>query len=206
MSFYSIKNYDDFISVDNKFYGGDEYWIDEYLKDTAFISDFSSGSIALTNCLIYELNKHSDDLGTLGRNEIVMEEYLNFLRNFIQSYVYRSTGFINIKNMNRYIMTFSRKRGLEINTEVYYPGYFYGECKEFIKNALLNDHPIMMQSYDVGIDLLNYSWITITGLEGDDIFFSKNGKLQKCNLNKWFNNNSNYKGLIYFNISGQTGR
>lgn len=194
-----LNQFDDFIKVDDEYYGGSEWWLDSSL---GFKPEFSSGSIALTNCLIYELNKH-DELGTLGRNELEMEEYLNFVRNFVQSSAYRSTGFTSVKNMDRYIKTFGRNRRLNVETWLYYPDFFFGELLDFINSALSGDHPILMYSQYIGVEELNYRWVVITGLNGSEAYISSAGMKTSIDLRQWYDGDSKFKGLIYFDLAAR---
>ncbi|HHX60120.1 MAG TPA: hypothetical protein GX707_05200 [Epulopiscium sp.] len=50
-----LKNYKDFIKVNNKYYGGDQRWLWEENKISKFRSDRSCGVIAACNTLSYIL-------------------------------------------------------------------------------------------------------------------------------------------------------
>ena len=73
----------------------------------------------------------------------------------------------------------------------------------FIKNALINDYPLMMLTWNTKINHLKNHWVTITGYYKDEngnnyIKTSNWGRQETFNLDRWLDGKSIYKGLILF--------
>ena len=142
---YKIKGIDTFINIEDTYYGGSQNIIDETSSLGGFSKSESSGFFSLTDILIYELNKYSNSLGTIGKNNLTLEEYSNLLRNYIDSQAYRFLGFISVNAIKKFIERFSVIRRIKLQTYVNRNLVSLAIFKKFIIDALLKDHPIILQ-------------------------------------------------------------
>jgi phosphoglucomutase len=196
---YKIKGIDTFINIEDTYYGGSQNIIDETSSLGGFSKSESSGFFSLTDILIYELNKYSNSLGTIGKNNLTLEEYSNLLRNYIDSQAYRFLGFISVNAIEKFIERFSVIRRIKLQTYVNRNLVSLAIFKKFIIDALLKDHPIILQiGKNRNKDYPKYS--IIVGIEDESLILSMNGEKRVLNINNIFDYNDIELGLLYMEV------
>lgn len=198
-----INDWNNFIKIqneDNIYFGGskDVLYLNPELVD--FNSTEPSGFFALTDLLIYELNKYSDSLGTTDKSDFDIEEYSNFLRNYINSKPYRLMGFVSINSMANYLVRWSKKRRLDLN--IYLERNFASESlfTDYIIEGLNDNHPIILQLGKRKEK--NYpKYSVILGFEGNRLLLAMDGKKRSISISDIFNYQDVEIGLLYININ-----
>lgn len=190
---------DNFINIDNKYYGGAKNLIRDSEKLFSFNLKVSSGIISLADLLIYEFSKYSDTLGTVGNLNLELEIYENLLRNYIDRDAYRKNGFISVDGMKRYILDFSRRRKIDIKTNVYRDFTSKTLFIDIIKKGLENNHPLILQSGYKRLSNID-QYVIITGITDDSFYISNNGKRQEYKISDLFNFSDPQLSLFYIEI------
>lgn len=199
MSKYSIKDMDNFIKIDDRYYGGNLYIIESIDSLSGFSKSESSGFFSLVDILIYELNKFSKSLGTLGKWNLTTEEYSNLLRNYIDSQAFRLLGFISINSIENYISRFSINRRIQIKTYLTRNLVSMELFKQFIKKALLDDHPLIVQmGRRKNKDYPKYA--VIVGLDDDYLILSMRGEKIKIKTSEIFQYDDVEMGLLFLEV------
>lgn len=199
MESYKIEGIEKFIQIDDKYYGGNI----EVLERNKELSDFSksqtSGFFSLTDVLIYEFNKYSKTMGTFGKLELTLEEYGNFLRNYINSQAFRFLGFVSINSIENYIKRFGKKRRLEIKTNLKRDFISLSLFEKFINKGLEQNHPVILQMGKREKDFPKYS--VILGIDDENLTLSMRGKKEEIKVSEIFKYDDVELGLLYMEIS-----
>ena len=199
MSNYKIKGIDKFIKIDDTYYGGNQMIFDKTTNLGGFSKSESSGFFSLTDTLIYELNKYSNSLGTIGKYDFTLEEYRNFLRNYVDSPAYRLLGFISVNAIDKFIYRFSNNRKIDIKTHFNRNLISISIFKRFIIRALFADHPIILQM-GKRRDKNYPKYSVIVGLENDSLILSMDGEKKILNISEVFDYNDIEMGLLYMEV------
>lgn len=197
-----INGFEEFIKIEDEigsFYGGGSELIDLNPELVEFSSNDPSGFFTLTDLLIYELNKYSDELGTIDKYVFDIEEYSNFLRNYIDSKPYRLMGFVSINSMANYIVRFSKKRRLDLNVFIERNFPSQSLFVEFIEEGLDKDHPIILQM-GKRKDKLFPKYSLILGITDNKLLLSMDGKKRQISISDIFDFQDIEIGLLYINI------
>lgn len=190
---------DNFINIDNKYYGGAKDLIRNSDKLFSFNPKVLSGIISIADLLIYEFSKFSDTLGTIGNLNLELEIYENLLRNYIDRDAYRKNGFISVDGMRRYILDFSRRRKIDIKTNVYRDFTSKTLFIDIIKKGLENNHPLILQSGYKRLSNID-QYVIITGITDDSFYISNNGKREEYKISDLFNFSDPQLSLFYIEI------
>lgn len=196
-----IKNLD-FINIEDIYFGGTSSLISENEELKDFKSLDPSGFFALNDILIYELRKYKDSLGTYPKDKLSLDEYIKLLRNHIMSKAYRFIGFINVDSMSRYIKKFSKERRIDI--ESYFLRDFASKqiFLNFLKEALSNDHPVILQRKRLNnSNLCKYS--LVIGIHENKLLIVTDGKKKLISFNEAFDLTDVEMGLLYINIKNK---
>lgn len=190
---------ENFICIDKIYYGGHPY----ILEGGPDLDDFTrlsySGFFSLVDVMLYEMNKFSSSMGTLGRNDLTLDEYSKFLRNYINSKAYRLVGFVSINSMEGYIKRFSKSRRLDINTHLKRNFISLSLFKNFIAQALEEGHPLILQM-GKRIDKIFPKYSVIVGMEDDFLIVSMRGSKEKLSFSEVFDYRDFEMGLLYWEI------
>lgn len=188
-----------FINIEDKYYGGSL----EILVNNEDLRDFSvtesSGYFSVNDILLYELRKFSDTLGTFPKKLLSIEEYINLLRNHIDSKAYRFMGFISIVAMKNFFKRFSDKRKIKIETYIIRDIISKSLFINFIKEGLKNDHPIILQLRKRNPNKFP-KFSVITGINENALTFSMDGVLREIKIEDVFDYQDLELGLLYINI------
>lgn len=199
MSNYKIKGIDKFIYIEDTYYGGNQMIFDKISNLGGFSKSESSGFFSLTDMLIYELNKYSNSLGTIGKYDFTLEEYSNFLRNYVDSPAYRLLGFISVNAIDKFIYRFSNNRKFDVKTHFNRNLVSLSIFKRFVISALSEDHPIILQmGKRPNKNYPKYS--VIVGLENDSLILSMDGEKKILNISEIFDHNDIEMGLLYMEV------
>ncbi len=190
---------DNYINVDYKYYGGAKDLIRNSDKLFSFNPKVLSGIISIADLLIYEFSKFSDTLGTIGNLNLELEIYENLLRNYIDRDAYRKNGFISVDGMRRYILDFSRRRKIDIKTNVYRDFTSKTLFIDIIKKGLENNHPLILQSGYKRLSNID-QYVIITGITDDSFYISNNGKREEYKISDLFNFSDPQLSLFYIEI------
>ena len=195
-----LKDFENFVKIDNLYYGGDQTWLFSENHIPKFWADRSCGLIAVTNTLCYLFRDQYPSLTKQSYTAFAMDLYP-----FIKPKVYGiPTVGIIVKALNKYVVSINRKltpvpliKPTNITTVITY-----------IKNALQQDYPIMMLTLNTKTRSLKYHWVTITGYYktslGENFIVTSNwGNQVVYNLDQWVGERSFYKGLLWFKLKGQ---
>lgn len=197
-----LKDYKNFVKVDNIHYGGYQAWLSSEGFVSKFWSDRSCGVIAACNTLFYMARNNPHNKNS-NPSIITKENFLDmalYLYNFIKPQIYGiPTVCLMIKGLKKYAnsMNFDITPFLLVN-----PTSKSGTV-EYIKHGLKRNFPIMMVTWNTKVKNLAYHWVTITGYyctkSGEHYIITSNwGKEEVFSLDQWFDNKSLYKGLMYF--------
>ena len=203
-----LKNYKEFVKIDNTYYGGHQKWFFSEKYTSKFLSKRFCGVVAVSNVFHYmsrynkEIKMNQDNINISKDNFL---QYSMLIYKFVSPRLY---GIPTVSMMKKGLKKFAKSININIETfELINPSNIF-ETVEFIKKAMDNNSPIMMVTLNSKIENLEYHWVTITGCykttsEENFIITSNWGKKEIFNLDNWLEDRSIYKGLLYFSIPGK---
>lgn len=188
-----LKNYREFVNIDNDNYGGKQKWLYEEGKLTKYQADRSCGLIAAVNTMIY----------MYGKNKLMeKEDYINHvlsLHKYLKPRIYGlPTVSVMVKGLNKYA------ENINLNLAHFILENPSSKLRtiEYIKEGLEKNSPIMMLTWNSNIKNLRFHWVTITGYFltelGESYIVTSNwGRKEIFSLDKWFDEKVFYKALLY---------
>lgn len=195
-----LKREKTFVNIEGH-YGAYQNWIftENYRKK--FWADRSCGLVAAGNIAYYLKKNHYKNLYPYKDLDIKnFTLFLNDISKYIKPRIY---GVPTLYYMKRGFLNFSRSKGIILKAETVSMRSSNDSIISFIKEVLKKDYPIMMLTWNTRQPHLKYHWVTITGYfkdskGGNFILTSNWGKREVFNLDRWLDEKSFYKGLIYF--------
>lgn len=193
-----LENYNEFVKIDNVYYGGNQTWLSLENHISIFQSDRSCGVIAATNTFLYMIRD----------NKSINISKKSFLEQALDIYKYitpRFYGIPTISTMARGLKGYYRSINLEIKTSQLINPSKTLETIQFIKKALANNSPILMITWNTKIPNLKNHWVTITGYYrttlGEHFVVTSNwGRKEVFSLDNWIKDKSLYKGMLYYSV------
>ena len=135
----------------------------------------------------------------------------NFLAYSMEIYKFIKPKFYGIPTvsvMKKGLKRFAKSINLEFKSyELINPSNAF-QTVQFIKRAMTKNKPVMMITWNTNTKNLKNHWVTITGyykdLSGENFVVTSNwGRKEVFSIDKWLEDRSVYKGLLYFNISSK---
>lgn len=191
---------EEFVCIDEIYYGGSEEIL--YLEDSLcdFSKHFSTGSFALTDILIYELNKYEKIIGTMGKYLLTREEYANTLRNYVDSMAYRQFGFLSVNAIASYLERFSNKRRIKFDINLRRDFFSEKQFLDFIVRGLENDHPIILQVGKKNQNDKVENFTVVTGLEKENLILSSKGSKIEVPISDVFKFGDRELGALFIQV------
>lgn len=196
----NIINYKEFINIEGH-YGGYQNWLYSEKLRKKFWADRSCGIVAAGNIAYYLTRNHNKKL----YNEFDLSirsftKHLNEVYKFIRPRVY---GIPTIYHMEKGFVRFAKFKGVNLKPQKINMNMPKDKIVKFIKDALKDDYPIMMLTWNTKILNLKNHWVTITGyskdINGNRFIKTSNwGREEIFNLDSWLDSRGIYKGLIFF--------
>lgn len=196
----NLKNHIDFINIEGR-YGAYQDWLYTEKIRTKFFANRACGVVAAGNVAYYLTQNHNKKLYDHGSLNIKnFTRHLNDISNFIRPRIY---GIPTVYKMKKGFISFAKSKNIDIEAKTIKMNKPKGEIIEFIKNALREDYPLMMVTWNSETRRLKNHWITITGYSidknGNSFIKTSNwGRCESFSLDKWLDSRSLYKGLVYF--------
>lgn len=195
-----LKQEKNFVNIEGH-YGAYQNWIFTQKHRKKFWADRSCGLVAAGNIAHYLTENHNKKL--YNYNELNIRNFsifLNDLSKYIKPRVY---GIPTLYHMKRGLLSFAKSKGVNLKAETVSMRSSNSFIISFIKRALERDYPVMMLTWNTKQLHLKYHWVTITGYFKDNkgvnfVTTSNWGRREVFNLDRWLEEKSFYKGLIYF--------
>lgn len=196
----SLKGEKNFVNIEGN-YGAYQNWLYTEKYKKKFWADRSCGVAAAGNIGYYLTKNHKKPL--YYYNDITIKNFTLFLNDIYKYIRPRFYGISTIGHMRRGFIKFAKSRGLSLQAETISMRSSNDSIISFIKVGLKKDYPIMMLTWNTKQAHLKYHWVTITGYFKDDggnnfVITSNWGSREVFNFDKWLDERSFYKGLIYF--------
>lgn len=199
-----IKGYESFSLVENKYYGGNQEWLNSHNFTTKFWADRACGVVAAANILAYK----ADNLNIYSlypyktRCKEDFTKHINDVYMFINPALY---GVPTVGNMTKGFLRFGEARGVKFEPVYFKDKWTLENIANYIKAGLRENNPIMLLTWNTQIKELRNHWVTITRFyrtrDGMSYILTSNwGRMKTYSLDKWFYKYSLYKGVIYFKI------
>lgn len=203
-----IMGYESFSLVDNKYYGGNQGWLNDFMYTSKFWADRSCGVVAAANLASYkskELNL-SSLYSYESRNKEDYTKHIYDLYKFINPAFY---GVPTINNMVRGLVKFGESRAIRFEPIYFKRKWSLENIINYIESGLRENNPVLLLTWNTPLRDLRNHWVTITGLirtrDGKCYMVTSNwGRMEIYSLDDWLNHSSLYKGLIYFRVSYAT--
>lgn len=200
-----IKDYRNFSVVEEKYYGGYQGWLTNFMLTSKFWADRACGVVAAANISAYksrELNIPSI-YPYKTRNKVDFTSHIYDVFKFINPAFY---GVPTIGNMVKGFVKFGQSRGVKLEPVYFRNKWNLENIITYIKNGLQENNPVMLVTWNTNVKDLKNHWITITGFvrtkDGKSYIVTSNwGRIATYSLDDWFKNYSLYKGLIYFKVA-----
>lgn len=197
----NIIDHEKFIPVENKYYGGYQNWLLTESMTKKFWADRSCGVVAAAHCAYYLSMHHNKPL--YPYMDISLKNftiYLNEISRFICPRVY---GIPTLLHMKRGFIKFARSKNIEVEAVYINTKFSKQKVIELLKNALKDNYPVLMITWNSKNSHLRNHWVTITGFYEDKnsnnfIVTSNWSKKQVYNFDDWLNEKVMHKGLMYF--------
>lgn len=198
-----LSDYENFINIDNRYYGGNQKWLHMENYRKKFWSDRSCGVVAAANSLIYMSSHKSYFIGLYKYKDLSKGNFTKFANDLYKHIKPAIYGVHTLNKLSRGVESFAETQGFTIRSKkLSKPGNINSTIM-FLNEGLKKDYPVLMLTWNSKIKNLNYHWVTITGyyktVEGKYFIITSNwGKKQVFPLDDWLKDRSCYKGLLYF--------
>ena len=198
-----LTNYEDFVKINNLYYGGFQRWLYMEKLRSKFWSDRSCGVIAAGNALIH-MAMYRKGLDRIyrypGLSKVEFTRFINDIYGFVQPSMF---GIPSLGKLNKGLKLFAKSKGINISSKTLSMPKEVNTAINFIKEGLMIDSPVLMLTWNSKIKNLKYHWVTITGYiknqEGNNYIITSNwGNKEMFSLDNWIKEKNLYKGLIYF--------
>lgn len=198
-----LSNYKNFVKVDHRYYGGKQRWLYTQNLRRKFWADRSCGVVAVANTLIHMSSYNPSFKGIYEYMDLSKENFIKFTNDIYNHIKPAIHGVHTLNKLNKGVQSFVRTKGFTINSKKMSRPQNTNSTVQFIRDGLMDDHPILILTWNSKIKNLRYHWVTITGyyktVEGKNFIITSNwGTKQIFSLDDWLENKSFYKGLIYF--------
>lgn len=198
-----LTNHEDFVKVNNLYYGGLQKWLYVENLRPKFWADRSCGVTAAANALVH-MAIYKKGLESIYRYPSLSRlEFTRFV-NDIYGYVKPSIfGIPSLGKMSRGLKSFAKDKGIILDSKTLPMPKDINSTINFIKEGLMIDSPILMLTWNSKVENLKYHWVTITGYIKDSkgrhyIITSNWGNKEIFSLDNWLKEKNLHKGLIYF--------
>lgn len=162
----------DFFLIDDKYYGGDQNWHSNWMMKRG-------GCSAVTACetCIYLARKNNkmQTLYPFDSSHVTKKNFLDFFETMYK-YIYPGIrGLTSIGKFRRMLQNYTDTTAASVSITTLDGGCSYSEAKDFIKNAIDSDLPVMylmLSHIKKEFDEYEWHWFTVTGyreLEDDFI-------------------------------------
>lgn len=200
-----LRDYKKFIKIDNTYYGGNQSWLFRENYISKFKADRSCGVIAASNVFHYMSRdnyniKTDQEDGNVSKDNFLF--YSMGIYKFIRPRIY---GIPTVYIMDKGLKKFAKSVNLEMKSYKLINPSNKLETIQFIKKAMVSNRPVMMITWNTKVENLKNHWVTITGyyknVLGENFVVTSNWASKEVfSLNKWLDNKSFYKALLYFDI------
>lgn len=190
-----LKDYNSFVQIDQKYYGGDQDWLHESNQISKFWADRSCGVIAASNVLYH--------MSEIEQRPITKKDYITFATSVYRSIRPRVYGIPTVSMMKRRLGKLANANNVKLTTYSLINPTNTRETVDYIKEGLRQNCPIMLVTWKTHIHDLVYHWVNITGyyktLDNKHYAVLSNyGKRDVISIDQWVEEWSIYKGLLYF--------
>ncbi len=197
----NIIDHEKFIPIENKYYGGYQEWLFTESMTKKFWADRSCGVVAAAHSAYYLSRYHKKPLYCY--KDLSLKSFTLYLKEIFKFICPRVYGIPTVYHMKRGFTKFAHSKNIKV--EAYEIDVKLPKQKiiELLKNALRDNYPVMMITWNSKNPCLRNHWITITGLYMDEddnnfIVTSNWSERQVYNLDEWLKEKVLYKGLLYF--------
>lgn len=203
-----LRDYKEFVKIDNKYYGGSQYWLYKGKYISKFRSNRSCGAVVASN-VFHHMAKDNKKIKLVGDpSNLSKKEFLEYTMLVYKFIKPRFYGIPTVNLMKKRLERFTESIKLEIKFHQLINPSNKLKTINFIKKAMKKNIPIMMLTLNTKTENLKYHWVTITGYykiaSGENFIVTSNwGKKEVFSLDKWLNNKSLYKGLLYFELNNK---
>lgn len=177
----------DNLKIDNLYYGGNQDWYNSYFKRLA-----GCGPTTAATIIMYEEKKAYNK-----------QEFINLMNTF---WKYITPGMMGVDSVDKYKMGFDKF----INaTKLSYSSKILnlnntnlGEVKNYLIDAITNDHPVAFLNLNHGSEknIDSWHWSTIVGINTDtlDIDICDEGYIKTINIGSWYESTKGNGSFIYY--------
>lgn len=198
-----LSNHEDFVKINNLYYGGLQKWLYMENLKSKFWADRSCGVTAAANALIH-MGMYRKGLESIYRYPGLSR--VEFTRFMVEIYEYVKPSIVGIpslEKMSKGLKSFAKDKGVILDSKTLPMPKDINSTINFIKEGLAIDSPVLMLTWNSNIKNLQYHWVTITGLIKDTnhknyVITSNWGDKEIFSLDRWLKEKNLHKGLIYF--------
>ncbi|CAK7063538.1 hypothetical protein KQI38_01870 [Tissierella carlieri] len=198
-----LTDHEDFVKVNNLYYGGLQKWLYMEKLRTKFWADRSCGVTAAGNALIHMAmyRKGLEDIYRYpGLSRVEFTRFIDEIYRYVKPNIF---GIPSLGKLNKRLKSFAKSKGVILDAKSLSMPKDVDTAINFIKEGLMIDSPVLMLTWNSKIKNLRYHWVTITGyvkdLEGINYIITSNwGQKEMFSLDNWIKEKNLYRGLIYF--------
>ncbi|MDR1542411.1 MAG: hypothetical protein LBU32_31435 [Clostridiales bacterium] len=182
------------------YYGGWQGWLtDEGVSQ--FDADRSCGVAASSNTLCY-MARHAPGRSALyTKPDLSRKSYSAFQKDIFEFISPKAWGVPTVDILIGRVLKYAESRKVKITPHKVDSGWNIDTVRPYLSNALNDDKPVMLLTWNSPIKDLQMHWVTVTAYYKDGtekILTSNWGGKVEYDFTTWFGGNSLYKGLIYF--------
>lgn len=200
----SLTNEENFVNINNIYYGGFQKWLYTEKVKSKFWADRSCGITAASNIIVH-MSMYKPRLRSLYPYSSLSKE--NFIRLMKENFYYIKPTIIGVPTtgkMERGLKSFAKSKEIILESRSLIMSKDIDTTIKFIKQGLKMNSPVLMVTWNSKISNLKYHWVTITGYmkdidEQNYIITSNWGEKELFSLDNLIKDNSLYRGLVYFN-------
>ena len=200
-----LKEWMNFVMIENKYYGGNQSWLSSQKLTTKFWADRACGVVAAANVAHYIAKR----LDIKGLYPYETNSIIDFSRHIKDVYSFINPAFFGIptiKEMANGFMSFAKSRDVRLEPVFLNLDWTLPNIINYINKGLDSNTPVMLLTWNTNIKNLKNHWVTITGYvktkdNKNYVITSNWGRMEVFDLDQWFKGFSVYKGIIYFKIT-----
>lgn len=199
-----IRDYDKFVMVEDRFYGGHQEWLYTQGHTSKFWADRSCGVVAAANVSYYLFKSVNIEAFYRypSKSKTDYSSHINDIYKFIKPFFY---GVPTISKMARGFTKYAKSRDVDVRPVYLNLDWNLNNIIDYIKMGLSDNNPVMMLTWNTKVKNLKYHWVTITGYiktksNKHYVVTSNWGRMEVFSLDDWVKKYSVYKGSIYFEV------
>ncbi len=189
--------------VDKEFiyYGGFQNWLEDE-GVSIYYANRSCGVTALANALFYMSTTNSKLSVLYPYDSYTKDNFSKYQKTLYDIAKPKTWGVPTVQSLVKVCQKYARSKGVVLTPITYDDEWKEEKLAQFISNALNNNKPILLVTWDSIIKGLKFHWVVVTRIYGElgniKIVTSNWGELRMYSFTEWVNENSLYKRVLYF--------